>query len=80
MNVELDILQYIVDNEVCVDAPSIDDELVASGRVDSLSLLQILGFVRERFSVDLMQAAGPEDFVTIRKMADAVRRLKRHAS
>jgi acyl carrier protein len=54
-----------------------EDALISSGRVDSMGLLQILGFIQQRFGIDLMAVGNPEDFDTIQGLAGAVRRNQR---
>jgi len=54
--------------------PDTGENLTASGKIDSLSLLQILGFIQNRFSIDLLSSGNPADYESIQTMADAVRR------
>ncbi len=54
----------------------LDDSLISSGRIDSLGLLKLLGFIQDRFKVDLMSSEGPEAFETIRALAEAIRRSR----
>lgn len=79
MNIEADIRQFIV-SELLADEKSSglaeDDPLVSSGRVDSMGLLQILGFIQQRFGVDLMAVGTPRDFDSIAALSAAVRRNK----
>lgn len=39
-----------------------------------MGLLQILGFIQERYAVDLLSAGTPKDFETVTAMAAAIRR------
>lgn len=79
MSIETDLLEFIT-AEVIPDAGPggvrEDEALIRSGRVDSMGLLQILGFIQQRFGVDLASAAGPGDFETVDSMAAAVRRSR----
>ena len=54
-----------------------EDALITSGRVDSMGLLQILGYIQQRYSVDLMAVGNPQDFDTVKALAAAVRRNQR---
>ncbi len=73
--IELALLSYVERNVVVDGGPVRPDEpLVESGRVDSLGLLQILGFVSERFAVDLLVLGAPRDLRSVAALASAVRR------
>lgn len=77
MNIEMDIKNYITSEllrEQNAAALTDDDALISSGRVDSMGLLQILGFVQQRFGVDLMAVGSPQDFDSVTALAAAVRR------
>lgn len=69
-------LTHFVERNVVVDGRGVDREerLVESGRVDSLGLLQIVGFVTERFAVDLLVLGSPRDLLSVAALAAAVRR------
>lgn len=56
------------------EPPGPEQELVESGRVDSLGLLRILSFVEAEWRVDLLAAGHPQDLRTARALARAVRR------
>jgi acyl carrier protein len=79
MSIEAD-LQRLIAREIAVDpeageiAP--DSPLIASGRIDSMGLLQILGYVQQRYGVDLLASGTPQDFETIAGLAAATRRLR----
>lgn len=76
MNVEGDIRQYISKELLGGETATLadDEPLISSGRVDSMGLIQILSFVRERFGVDLMAVGTPHDFDSVAALAAAVRR------
>ncbi len=65
-----------VERNVVVDGAQVgrEERLVESGRVDSIGLLQILGFVTERFEVDLLVRGSPRDLLSVAALAAAVRR------
>lgn len=55
---------------------ALDERLVASGRVDSLGLVQLLAFVADRWGVDLAATADAGDLETVATIAAAVRRKR----
>ncbi len=65
-----------VQNKVVVDGGAVapEERLVDAGRIDSLGLLQILGFLDERYRVDLLAVGSPRDLQSIAGLAAAVRR------
>ena len=80
MSVEADIKQFIATELLSGErsAQLADgDPLISSGLVDSMGLLQILSFVQQRFGVDLMTVASPQDFDSVTALAAAVRRHAR---
>jgi acyl carrier protein len=82
MSIETDLKEFIA-AEVVADAAvggvRVDEPLIRSGRVDSMGLLQILGFIQQRYSVDLASTGGPSDFETVTSLAAAVRRSRGEA-
>jgi acyl carrier protein len=79
MKYEAEIKQFI-ETELLSDDRSIDlaadQALITSGLVDSMGLLQILGFVQQKFGVDLMAVGSPMDFDSVGALAAAVRRTR----
>ena len=79
MSIESDLVQYIT-AEMAMDADrgslTPESSLIASGRVDSLGLLRILGYIQQRYGVDLLAAGSPQDFESVAGMAAAIRRLR----
>ena len=77
MKYEAEIKQFI-ETELLSDDRSVnlapDQALITSGLIDSMGLLQILGFVQQTFSVDLMAVGSPMDFDSVGALAAAVRR------
>jgi acyl carrier protein len=73
--IEQDLLGYIGD-EIALDAAGLrrDEDLIGSGRVDSLGLLQILSFIETRYHVDLLAVGSPRDLGSVAAMAAAIRR------
>jgi len=76
---EAEIKQFI-ESEVLADDRSLDlaldRPLITSGLVDSMGLLQILGFIQQKTGVDLMATGSPMDFDTVGALAAAVRRSR----
>jgi acyl carrier protein len=79
MSIETDLQEFIA-AEVVADGVAggvtVDEPLIRSGRVDSMGLLQIFGFIQQRYGVDLSSSGGPSDFETVRSLAAAVRRSR----
>ncbi len=73
--VERTLIDFVQRNVVVDGAQvSVDERLLESGRVDSIGLLQLLGFVVERFAVDLLVLGSPRDMQSVAALAAAVRR------
>ncbi len=72
---ERTLLDFVQRN-VVVDGEAVgkDEHLIETGRVDSVGLLQLLGFVAERWSVDLLVLGSPRDLQSVAALAAAVRR------
>jgi acyl carrier protein len=51
-----------------------DEPLIESGRMDSMGLIQLLGFIEQQFGIDLMSVAGPDDFQSISSISNALSR------
>ena len=51
--IESDILQYLRDELGAAEDLSRDDPLFTSGAIDSFDLVQILSFLKERYSLDV---------------------------
>jgi acyl carrier protein len=82
MSIETDLQEFIA-AEVVADAAAggvhVDEPLIRSGRVDSMGLLQILGFIQQHYGVDLASTGGPSDFETVTSLASAIRRSRGEA-
>ena len=78
MSIESELQEYIATNILRTDSPDAvrtDENLTATGKIDSMSLLQILGFIQEKYLVDLLAGGNPKDYESIQALASAVRRL-----
>jgi acyl carrier protein len=79
MTIEEQLRDFIV-SEVVAEGKDREigpgDPLIATGLIDSMGLLQVLGFVQQRFGVDLLGTGDPEDFQSIQSLAAAVRRVR----
>jgi len=82
MSIETELQEFIA-AEVVADAAAggvrVDEPLIRSGRVDSIGLLQILGFIQQRYGVDLASTGEPSDFETVTSLAAAIRRSRGEA-
>ena len=79
MNIEAELKKFITSELMSGKSTGElgdEDALISSGRVDSMGLLQILGFIQQRYGVDLMSVGSPNDFDTVQALAAAVRRNK----
>ncbi|HEV2471581.1 MAG TPA: acyl carrier protein [Chthonomonadales bacterium] len=74
MSVENELQQFIEKEVAPESGVAVDEPLISSGKVDSLGLLQILGFIEQRYGVTLLTTASPQDFENINALAAAVRR------
>lgn len=81
MSIEEDIKGYITSELLRESGSALgeNDPMISSGRVDSMGLLQILGFIQDRFGIDLMAVGNPQDFDTVSALAAAVRRNQKNA-
>lgn len=80
MSIEADIKEFIATELLSGERSAQlaeSDPLISSGLVDSMGLLQILSFVQQKFGVDLMTVASPQDFDSVTALAAAVRRHTR---
>jgi acyl carrier protein len=75
MSIENELLQYI-SAEVVQEGIGVEESLISSGKVDSLGLIQILGFIDEKYGVPLLSSAEPRDFESVASLAAAVRRTR----
>ena len=78
MSIESELQQFIA-AEVVTDGDAgvgVEEPLIRSGRIDSMGLLRVLGFVEERYGVYLAETGSPTDFETVATLAAAVRRLR----
>ena len=52
-----------------------DDSLIASGVIDSMGIINLLGFVEEKFSIEISSdELLPENFETLSTITDLVNR------
>lgn len=73
--IEVALIDFVERNVVVDGAPvGREERLVESGRVDSIGLLQILGFVSERYEIDLLVLGSPRDLLSVAALTAAVRR------
>ena len=78
MDIEREIKQYVEETLLGGAGRSsgiaVDEALITGGHLDSLALMQLLGHVQQRWQVDLLALGGPQDFVSVSTLAQAIRR------
>ncbi len=80
MNIESD-LQRFISSAVVPEAGITEAEaLISSGKVDSLGLLQILGYIEQNYGVTLLASGSPKDFESIQALATAIRKARGESS
>jgi len=68
-------LQRFVSTELFLEGGVATDELlISSAKVDSLGLLQILGYIEQTYGVTLLTSSNPKDFESIETLASAIRK------
>jgi acyl carrier protein len=77
-NIENELLTFIA-REVVQEGVGRDESLISSGKVDSLGLIQILGFIEETYGMSLLSSAEPKDFESVASLAAAVSRARGQA-
>lgn len=71
--VESEIQNYISNTILRLRKPvETNTSLIGSGLIDSLGLLQIVGFIEKKYGVNLARTGNPEDFQSISSLASAV--------
>ena len=78
MTIETELKEFIAKEILRLDSSDAVNEtenLTASGQVDSMSMLQILGFIQEQYSVDLLTSGSHKDYKSIETLGRAIRRL-----
>jgi acyl carrier protein len=81
MSIESDLQSFIA-AEVVADGGEgigLDEPLIRSGRIDSMGLLQVLGFIEERYGVYLSETGSPSDFESVTTLAAAIRQQRGEA-
>lgn len=70
----------ILTGELQLPVPAEDADLLATGTLDSLGLVELLFQLEQRFAVRVeMEKLDVEDFRTVRRIATFVERLQRGA-
>jgi acyl carrier protein len=78
MSIETELKNYIAKDILRLesgDELDASESLSASGKVDSLSMLQILGYIQQRYSIDLLTSGNPKDYESIESLCRAIGRL-----
>ncbi len=76
MSIEQDLQQFISQQVLPEGSIGLDEPLISSGKVDSLGLLQILGYIEQRYGVTLLTSSDPKDFASIQALADAITKAR----
>lgn len=74
MNIETDLQRFIATEVLLEGGISMNEPLISSGKVDSLGLLQILGYIEQTYGVTLLTSSSPKDFESIEALAEAIRK------
>ena len=80
MTIESDLQRFISIEVVAEGQVTNSEALISSGKVDSLGLLQILGYIEQNYGVTLLASGTPEDFESIQTLATAVRKARGEAT
>jgi acyl carrier protein len=78
-----DIIKDFIQNEIIqetLDKPlDENDQLVATGIVDSLGIMSLLSFLEEKFAIQIpSEDLSPENFASVSTIAALVERQKTH--
>jgi len=76
MNIESDLQRFISSEVVPEGGVTEAEALISSGKVDSLGLLQILGYIEKTYGVTLLASGSPKDFESIQTLATAIRKAR----
>lgn len=79
MNIETDLQRFVSTEVVLEGGIAMNEPLISSGKVDSLGLLQILGYIEQTYGVTLLTSSSPKDFETIETLASAIRKAGGHS-
>ena len=74
MSIENDLQRFVSTEVVLEGGVDTNEPLISSGKVDSLGLLQILGYIEQTYGVTLLTSSSPKDFETIETLAGAIRK------
>lgn len=79
MEIESELKHYIERNLLAGAGPAAgigpEEPLVGHGYLDSLGLMQLLSHVQQRWQIDLLAVASPQDFVSVASLARAIRQM-----
>lgn len=76
VSIESDLTEFICRDVVPEGGVSESEHLISSGKVDSLGLLQILGFIEQQYGVTLLTSGSPKDFESVQSLAAAIRKAR----
>ena len=76
LSIESDLTEFISRDVVPEGGVTETELLISSGKVDSLGLLQILGFIEQQYGVTLLTSGSPKDFESVQSLASAIRKAR----
>ena len=76
MTIESDLQEFISRDVVPEGGVTESEALISSGKVDSLGLLQILGYIEQKYGVTLLTSGSPKDFESVQNLASAIRKAR----
>ncbi len=76
MSIESELQEFISRDVVPEGGVTETEALISSGKVDSLGLLQILGYIEQQYGVTLLTSGSPKDFESVQSMAGAIRKAR----
>jgi acyl carrier protein len=76
LSIENELTEFISRNVVPEGGVTESEALISSWKVDSLGLLQILGFIEEKYGVTLLTSGSPKDFESVQSLAGAIRKAR----
>jgi acyl carrier protein len=76
VSIESDLTEFISRDVVPEGGVTETEQLISSGKVDSLGLLQILGYIEQTYGVTLLTSGSPKDFESVQNLAGAIRKAR----
>jgi acyl carrier protein len=80
LSIESDLQEFISRDVVPEGGVTETEALISSGKVDSLGLLHILGYIEQQYGVTLLTSGSPKDFESVQSLAGAIRKARGESS